>query len=131
MAYSIGRGRERWLLTSGWLLGLGLCVLVAQARAEGVARDAAAARGEHIARLVCSACHEVASDQEYSPILTKPAPAFSDIANRPGTSMESLQRFIVGTHWDVNALPMTMPNPMLSRDEARAVARYIVSLRRP
>jgi len=80
---------------------------------------------------VCSACHEVARDQEYPPILAKPAPSFSEIAHRPGTSVESLQRFIVSTHWDVNALPMTMPNPMLSRDEARSVARYIVSLRRP
>jgi mono/diheme cytochrome c family protein len=113
------------------VFGAGLCGLAAQARAEGIPRDAVAARGEHIARLVCSACHAVASDQEYPPILTKPAPSFSDIANRPGTSVESLQHFIVSTHWDVNALPMTMPNPMLSSDEARAVARYILSLRTP
>lgn len=108
-----------------------LCGLALPARAEDVPRDAETARGEHIARLVCSACHEVAHDQEYAPILTKPAPSFSDIANRPGTSVASLQRFIVSTHWDVNALPMTMPNPMLSKDEARAVARYIVRLRMP
>jgi mono/diheme cytochrome c family protein len=114
------------------MFGAGFYGLGVQARAEDVVpRDAVTARGEHIARLVCSACHEVARDQEYPPILAKPAPSFSEIAHRPGTSVESLQRFIVSTHWDVNALPMTMPNPMLSRDEARSVARYIVSLRRP
>lgn len=115
----------------GWVFGAGLCGLAAQARAEGIPRDAGAARGQHIVRLVCSACDTVARDQEYPPILTKPAPSFGDIANRPGTSVESLQRFVLSTHWDVDALPMTMPNPMLTRDEARAVARYIVSLRRP
>lgn len=131
-ARSSPRKSDRWLRIIGWMFGAGFYGLGVQARAEDVVpRDAVTARGEHIARLVCSACHEVARDQEYPPILAKPAPSFSEIAHRPGTSVESLQRFIVSTHWDVNALPMTMPNPMLSRDEARSVARYIVSLRRP
>ena len=52
-----------------------------------------------------------------------------DIANRPGVSAEGLQHFITHTHWDTDALPMTMPNPMLMPDQTRAVARYILSLR--
>lgn len=41
----------------------------------------------------------------------------------------SLQRFVVSTHWHTDTLPMTMPNPMLTPDQARAVSRYILSLR--
>jgi mono/diheme cytochrome c family protein len=88
------------------------------------------AQGEHIARIVCSACHVVASDQEFPPILNQPTPDFSEIANRPGTTAATLQHFVLNTHWDVNKLPMTMPNPMLTQDQAREVARYIISLRK-
>lgn len=87
------------------------------------------ARGEHIARLVCSACHVVATDQEFPPLLEHATPAFAEIANRPGVSAESLQRFVTTTHWDVDKLPMSMPNPMLTKSQAQAVARYILSLR--
>jgi len=95
----------------------------------GTPHDPTLARGEHIARLVCSACHVVAKDQEFAPLLVKPAPSFYEIANRPETSAQSLEHFIKSTHWDLNTIPMTMPNPMLERDETSAVARYIVSLR--
>ena len=91
--------------------------------------SAAVARGEHIARIVCSACHVVAKDQEYPPILDKPGPNFYDIANRPTTTEQSLRHFITSTHWDLETIPMTMPNPMLTPEDARAVARYILSLR--
>jgi len=87
------------------------------------------ARGEHIARLVCSACHVVAVDQEFPPLLKQSTPAFAEIANRPGVTAESLQRFVTTTHWDVDKLPMSMPNPMLTSSEAQAVSRYILSLR--
>ncbi|HXZ60067.1 MAG TPA: c-type cytochrome [Steroidobacteraceae bacterium] len=87
------------------------------------------ARGEHIARLVCSACHVVATAQEYPPLLNKATPSFAEIANRPGVSAESLRRFITTTHWDVDKLPMSMPNPMLSPADVQAVSRYILSLR--
>jgi hypothetical protein len=64
-----------------------------------------------------------------APIRMQLAPSFAEIANRPGVTAASLQRFIVSTHWDTDALPMTMPNPMLTPDEARAVSHYILSLR--
>jgi mono/diheme cytochrome c family protein len=117
-------------LRRGALLCAALCGLIAQrAIADAIATTAEAARGEHIARLVCSACHVVARDQEFPPILTKPAPAFAEIANRPGVTAATLQRFILGTHWDTATLPMAMPNPMLTAEQARAVSRYILSLR--
>jgi mono/diheme cytochrome c family protein len=89
------------------------------------------ARGEHLARLICSACHVVAVDQEFPPLLRQPTPSFSEIANRPDTSAKSLQKFISTTHWDEKTLPMHMPNPMLTDEQLRAVTRYILSLRKP
>ena len=107
-----------------------LCALCTpRSSAAGVPTTPELARGEHIARLVCSACHVVATDQEFPPLLRQATPAFAEIANRPGVTAESLQRFVTTTHWDVDRLPMSMPNPMLSRAEAQAVSRYIVSLR--
>ncbi len=88
------------------------------------------ARGEHVARLVCSACHVVARDQEYPPILNQPTPSFMDIAKRPGVSAQSLQRFISSTHWDPDKIPMSMPDPMLNKSDVHAVSRYIISLRK-
>ena len=87
------------------------------------------ARGEHVARLVCAACHVVARGQEYPPLLTQTTPSFLDIANRPGVSAQSLQHFITNTHWDEQKIPMSMPNVMLNKDDAHAVSLYIMSLR--
>lgn len=107
-----------------------LCALCTpRTSAAGVPNTPQLAHGEHIARLVCSACHVVAADQEYPPLLNKAAPDFAEIANRPGVTSASLRRFITSTHWDVDKLPMSMPNPMLTKAEAQDVARYILSLR--
>jgi len=107
-----------------------LCVLQAPGISAGVPSTPAVARGEHIARLLCASCHVVAVDQEYPPILNRVPPTFAEIANRPGVTAESLQRFITSTHWDVEKLPMSMPNPMLGKEQTQAVSRYILSLRR-
>jgi mono/diheme cytochrome c family protein len=107
-----------------------LCALCTpRSSAAGVPRTPELARGEHVARLVCSACHVVATDQEFPPLLKEATPAFAEIANRPGVTAGSLQRFITTTHWDVDKLPMSMPNPMLTKSQAEAVSRYILSLR--
>ena len=108
-----------------------LCALCTpRTSAADVPKAADIASGEHIARLVCSACHLVAVDQEFRPLLNQATPAFAEIANRPGVSAASLERFITTTHWDVDKLPMSKPNPMLSRSQEQAVARYILSLRK-
>jgi len=86
--------------------------------------------GEDVARNVCAACHLVASDQP-PPLLSHVATSFSEIANRPGVSEQSLRKFILTTHWDGKTVPVTMPNPMLTPEQARAVARYILSKRKP
>ncbi|HUI62183.1 MAG TPA: c-type cytochrome [Steroidobacteraceae bacterium] len=117
------------ILCSPCLPCAALIALAAMPAAGAVPHDPVAARGEHIARLVCSACHLVAKDQEFPPLLAKPAPPFSEIANRPGTNAATLQRFITSTHWDLDSLPMSMPNQMLTRAETVAVSQYILSMR--
>ena len=109
-----------------------VCGLAGGARAQTRAAPDAAelARGEHIARFVCATCHVVAEHQEFAPLLSKPAASFLDIANRPGISTESILRFIATTHWDPDKVEMTMPALMASPDQAQAVARYILSLKR-
>jgi mono/diheme cytochrome c family protein len=113
------------------VMGALLCGLGSPpARAQEAADKAELARGEHVARFVCATCHVVAKAQEFAPLLSKPAPSFLDIANRPGVSAESLARFIGNTHWDPDKLDMTMPALMLTPEQTRAVARYILSLRK-
>jgi mono/diheme cytochrome c family protein len=111
-----------------WIIGALLWLCQTPAGAADALPDAALARGEHIARLECSACHLVARDQEFPVLLNRPAPPFSEIANRPGASARTLQRFINSTHWDLKTLPMSMPSPNLSGQDLRAVTRYILSL---
>jgi mono/diheme cytochrome c family protein len=88
-------------------------------------------RGEQLARIACSACHIVERDPESPSLLYDPAPRFEEIANRPGTSEQSLQRFITTTHWDGETMPMTMPKPELTKQQVASLSRYIMSLRNP
>lgn len=118
---------------AGLLIALG-SALAAAGVAHRPARAAPPAahsmsRGEQIALDICAACHQVASDQEFPPLLQKPAPSFREIADRPGTSARSLAHFIDSTHWNYETIPMRMPNPMLTPEDTAAVARYILSLR--
>ena len=111
------------------VLMLGGAISVPYRFAQSAPARADIARGEHIARLICSTCHVVAADQEYPPLLNVRIPSFSEIANRPGTTADGLRRFVTTTHWDEDKLPLTMPNPMISNADALDVARYIISLR--
>lgn len=114
------------------LLGAGVCGLLSPRAHAQTAPDAAElARGEHIARFVCATCHVVAKNQEFPPLLSRPAPSFLDIPNRPGVTAEGLERFITTTHWDnPDKIQMTMPSLLATPEQARAVARYILSLRK-
>jgi mono/diheme cytochrome c family protein len=112
----------RWFVAT-----VSFCAALAQYAEGGVPTTSELARGESIARQRCAACHVVAHDEQYT---VKPGPDFADIASRPGVSATSVQHFITTTHWDVDKLPMSMPNPMLSNDDIRAVSSYILSLRK-
>lgn len=94
------------------------------------ASRAALARGEHVARAVCSACHVVAADQEFPPLLDPAPPSFAEIAARPATTAASVRKFVLGTHWDMKSLPLRMPDLSVRPADASAVANYIVSLRK-
>jgi mono/diheme cytochrome c family protein len=118
------RGR---LLTRFGAIALVLAASLAQAREA--APDPMIAKGEQLSQMICSACHIVAHNQQFSPILREPAPSFEEIANRPDTTEKSLREFLKTTHWDNKTLPMTMPDPMLVAEQRQAVARYILSLR--
>ncbi len=116
----------RWRMTA--MLGVLACVQT-QAAAPRLS-TAIVARGEHLSRLVCAACHVVAADQTVPPGLQQRTPSFEEIAQWPRTSKKSLRRFITGTHWDKRTVPMTMPNLGLTDEQVKAVTEYILSLRR-
>jgi mono/diheme cytochrome c family protein len=111
--------------------GLLYVVLTGMCSMDTYASDSADdLRGKQLARIACSDCHVVARDSESPPLQYDPAPRFDDIANRPGTSEKSLQKFITTTHWDGETLPMTMPKPELTKQQIVALSRYIMSLRK-
>lgn len=120
-------GREMYKRAAALLCGL-ICV-PAPASPPHV-DPAVVARGEHLARIICAQCHVVADDQRAPLQLRESTPSFREIANRPGTSPKSLRHFIAKTHWDMQTLPMTMPNPELTHEQVRAVTQYILSLRK-
>lgn len=100
------------------------------AQAEGTAKPSPQLRrGEEVAQLQCSACHVIAENQKYPPLLENPAPSFQSIADRPQTSEAVLRHFVTTTHWDQKTIPLTMPNPGLSKADIAAVIRYILSLK--
>jgi mono/diheme cytochrome c family protein len=84
--------------------------------------------GKTLALNVCSACHVVSPAEAAQPKLQPPAPSFPDIANRPGTTAESLRAFLLTTHATLKT-PPNMPGMLLSDDEATAAANYILSLK--
>ena len=80
--------------------------------------------GRALALNQCYPCHIVSSDQEFPPIFTGPPkpPNFDAIANKAGTTAESLRQFLSTTHASV-----TMS--LLTDDEMRKIISFILSLR--
>lgn len=78
--------------------------------------------GERIAQSVCVECHAVGGD-ETKPSTNPKAPRFIDVAAMPSTTELSLKVFLRSSHKD-------MPNLMLDEQEADAVSKYILALRK-
>ena len=94
-----------------------LCALIrildASARAEEPSSADHIRAGRALSLRLCTPCHVVSADQEMAPILRPPARNFRSIANRSGTTAESLRRFLGETHRSLGK-PGGMPNPQLT-----------------
>jgi cytochrome c553 len=118
-------GQQRRIACLAFYVFCGLKLEAAEAAPERPSMS-----GRELARIICSDCHVVASDQEFSPLLQTSAPPFEEIANRPKTNEKSLRRFIATTHWDGQTIPMTMPKLELTEQDIVMISKYIMSLRK-
>lgn len=108
-------------------LALGLLAAPAQAADATSAQQIAA--GRSFALKVCWTCHVVAADQTAPPILSRPAPSFLVIAQRPDTGAASLRKFL-STHNETMGRAGQMPNPRLVDYQIDEVVAYILSLKK-
>ena len=83
--------------------------------------------GRDVALRSCTGCHVVASDQRFKPVYPRPLSDFKTIANKPSTTTTSVRQFL--ERLPAVPKPGQMANPLLSGEELRDVAAYIVSLR--
>ena len=121
------------------IAGVGLVALLTgcqpEAGEQGLVRDDPAAeaplpaeveaspevyRGSGLARQVCARCHVVAEGNE--PLMDIGAPSFVDVANRPGTTLESLETWLRIKH-------PSMPNYRFDDESTTDLAAYVLSLR--
>lgn len=107
------------------VVALPLCLPPA-AQAQGPASDAE--KGRTLALRACAACHVVAVNQEFAPILRRPGPRFDVIAARPTTTAESLENFLTTTHRTLE-YPQGMPDPRLLDYQISEIVSYVLSLK--
>jgi mono/diheme cytochrome c family protein len=106
------------------LLAMLAGAMAATASAQQPTHRSAVQEGHRLALSKCDVCHIVAADQEFRPLLSNYAPSFYDVANRPGTTAESLEAFLARPHSYEN-----MPSPDLTPAQVVGVVSYILSLR--
>jgi cytochrome c553 len=100
------------------------------AAAQSSSQASAVRAGYTVAVTSCIACHVVSSNQTLQPVLGPGIPSFEEIANRPGTTMESLQAGMKTARWhDPNMTARLLPMSRLSDERRAQVAAYILSLR--
>jgi mono/diheme cytochrome c family protein len=99
------------------------------ALAQAVDTDDDVTRGHHLAIMLCADCHVVASDQPYPPTLDPPAQSFRSIAQRPATTFDSVCSFLMSASPQPHGVK-GMQNPMLAEFQIKAIATYLLSLRR-
>jgi len=92
-----------------------LCIV---GRADAQADDSQ--RGKQIAEQICSECHAITKGQRRSP--NGLAPNFETIAATPGMTTIALTVALRTSH-------RAMPNLILTDDQQRGVAAYIMSLK--
>ncbi len=104
------------IAVAGAIAALGLLLLTPLVAADDEVR-----KGRDLATRMCAMCHmNPGQGEKLGP---EGVPGFAAIANRPDQTAEGIVR------WLQSAPPM-MPDHKLSRDEAYALAEFILSLRR-
>lgn len=99
------------------LLAIAAAAPARHASAQAVPNTASS--GKNLAGQYCVTCHVIAPSKQSG---WTDAPSFVTIANRRGVTPESLSAFIQKSH-------ANMMNDKRPKDEADALATYIVSLR--
>ena len=108
-----------------------LFALLSGPAAHAASDEAAIRAGHNLAIGSCIACHEVAPGQAVKPVLGPGIPSFESLANRPGTTAESLQTAMKSARWHEPAMAATLlPMSRLSDKQRAEVAAYILSLRK-
>ena len=107
-------------------LGLAVLIVLSVLFLLSIVHTAAAAprrtipQGHRLAQAWCQSCHAIEPGMRG---LFGQAPSFQSIADRSGTTALSLKVFWQTSH-------QTLPNLVISPDEAEALSGYILSLRR-
>jgi mono/diheme cytochrome c family protein len=96
------------------------------ANLKPIGKSGNADAGREFALVACAACHVVAANQPFAPLLTG-APDFVTIANRPDVTAASLQRRLA----TLPHIPSKgqMGNPELTDEHLANVVAYIMSIR--
>jgi mono/diheme cytochrome c family protein len=95
-----------------------LCTAITAVGAAALAGEFEA--GRDLAQKLCARCH--LNEGQGEKMAPSEIPGFRAIANRPGTSEESIVAWL-------RSLPEAMPNHHLSQEEMESLAIFIFSLR--
>lgn len=110
-----------WTSPTKPLLALSAFLAYAGTTGTAQAQDAGdPSRGHTFARQICAECHAVEKGQPRAP--AGQAPTFETIATTPGMTAVALTAALRTPH-------RTMPNLIVSDEDARDVIAYVLSLR--
>ena len=106
-----------------------ICLCSAGAAAQTPSNDNAVRAGHTIVVTTCISCHVVSPNQSIKPVLGPGIPSFAEIANRPGTTIDSLTAAMKVARWHDPGMAATLLPMSHISDQGRAqVAAYIMSL---
>jgi cytochrome c551/c552 len=83
--------------------------------------------GHDLAQMTCTSCHLIEPGQRNPPDHVG-GPSFQAVADRKGTTGAKLREHLRTTHSN-SMIPLSMPNPNLSKDEQNKIIDYILSLK--
>jgi mono/diheme cytochrome c family protein len=103
-------------------------VVVATAASTACAAEdkIAAGMGHELAQRLCTYCHLIEPGQVNPPGHVG-GPTFQSVADRPSMTANALRTHLRTTRSD-SVIPLAMPNPDLTDDEAHKITAYIMSL---